>query len=61
MKITQLTHHDLDGYGASTVAGTRAAVSFIKHFVAANAKRAPERRHRLAVLDHHASSLDRLA
>ena len=105
MKITQLTHHDLDGYGASTVAGSRAAVarvihvsrysdvgpvvaaelkrlagaaepemlmmtdlglepvavSFIKDFCAANAKRAPERRHRLVVLDHHASSLDRLA
>ena len=105
VKITQLTHHDLDGYGASTVAGSRAAVarvihvsrysdvgpvvaaelkrlagaaepemlmmtdlglepvavSFIKDFCAANAKRAPERRHRLVVLDHHASSLDRLA
>ncbi len=105
MKITQLTHHDLDGYGASTVAASRAtiakvihvsrysdvgpvvaaelkrlggaaepetllmtdlglepvAVSFIKDFVAANAKRPPERRHRLVVLDHHASSLDRLA
>ena len=105
MKITQLTHHDLDGYGASTVAATRAAiarvihvsrysdvgpvvaaelkrlggaaepemllmtdlglepvaVAFIKDFVAANARRAPERRHRLLVLDHHASSLDRLA
>ncbi|WP_237478919.1 dimethylmenaquinone methyltransferase [Lichenibacterium dinghuense] len=105
MKITQLTHHDLDGYGASTVAASRAAigrlvhvarysdvgpvvaaelkrlggaaepemllmtdlglepvaVSFIKDFVAMNAKRPPERRHRLVVLDHHASSLDRLS
>ena len=105
VKITQLTHHDLDGYGASTVAASRAAVgrvvhvsrysdvgpvvaaelkrlggaaepemllmtdlglepvavSFIRDVVAMNARRPPERRHRLVVLDHHASSLDRLA
>ncbi len=103
--ITQLTHHDLDGYGASTVAATRAAiarvihvsrysdvgpvvaaelkrlggvaepetmlmtdlglepvaVSFVKDFAALNARRPDGRRHRLVVLDHHASSLDRLA
>ena len=105
MKITQLTHHDLDGYGASTVVGLRAdvdrvvhvsrysdvgpvvaaelhrlaraaepemvlmtdlglepvAVAFIKDVVALNARRDVERRHRLVVLDHHASSLDQLA
>ena len=105
MKTTQLTHHDLDGYGASTVVGayavvdrivhvprysdvgpvvaaelqrlTRAgapemllmtdlgleavAVSFLKNFAAMNAKRAEDKRHRLVVLDHHASSLDQLA
>ena len=37
------------------------AVSFIKDFVALNARRPPERRHRLVVLDPHASSLARLA
>lgn len=31
MKITQLTHHDLDGYGASTVVGAFADVSRIVH------------------------------
>ncbi|MDX7950011.1 dimethylmenaquinone methyltransferase [Lichenihabitans sp. Uapishka_5] len=105
MKITQLTHHDLDGYGASTVVGAYAdvgrivhvsryadvgpvveaelgrlrrtdepetlmmtdlglepvAVTFLKNFAALNAKRGPERAHRLIVLDHHASSLDQLA
>ena len=105
MTITQLTHHDLDGYGAATVVGAFAAVgrtvhvsryadvgpvveaelgrlrraaepetliltdlglepvavTFIKNFVALNAKRGPERGHRLIVLDHHASSLDQLA
>ncbi len=105
MKITQLTHHDLDGYGASTVVGAQAevdrvvhvarysdvgpvvaaelhrmaraaepemllmtdlglepvAVTFIRDVVALNARRAAERRHRLIVLDHHASSLDQLA
>jgi oligoribonuclease NrnB/cAMP/cGMP phosphodiesterase (DHH superfamily) len=105
LPITQLTHHDLDGYGASTVVGLHAdvgrvvhvprysdvgpvveaelkrltgagdpdllvmtdlgleavAVSFLKAFAAMNAKRPPERRHRLVVLDHHASSIDQLA
>ena len=105
MRITQLTHHDLDGYGASTVVASRAAVarvvhvarysdvgpvvaaelkrlagtaepemllmtdlglepvavSFIKDVVALNGRRAAEGRHRLVVLDHHASSLDQLA
>ncbi len=31
MKITQLTHHDLDGYGASTVVGAFADVSRVVH------------------------------
>ena len=31
MNVTQITHHDLDGYGASTVAGTYAALSSIVH------------------------------
>ena len=31
MKITQLTHHDLDGYGASTVVGAYADVSRVVH------------------------------
>ena len=31
MKITQLTHHDLDGYGASTVVGTHAEVGRVVH------------------------------
>ncbi len=31
MKITQLTHHDLDGYGASTVVGSYADVSRVVH------------------------------
>lgn len=105
MTITQLTHHDLDGYGASTVARAYAevsrvahvsrytdvgpvvetelkrlrrveqpemllmtdlglepvAVTFIKAFAAMNAKRGPDRSHRLIVLDHHASSVDQLA
>jgi uncharacterized protein len=105
MRITQLTHHDLDGYGASTVVSAFAevarvvhvsryadvgpvveaelgrlrraeqpemliltdlglepvAVTFIKNFAAMNARRGPERGHRLLVLDHHASSLDQLA
>ncbi|MGI3898976.1 MAG: hypothetical protein ACRYGP_00885 [Janthinobacterium lividum] len=105
MKLTQLTHHDLDGYGAATVVAARAdadrvvhvarysdvgpvvaaelhrlaktaepetllmtdlglepvAVSFIKDFVELNGRRAPDRHHRLVVLDHHASSLDQLA
>ena len=104
MKITQLTHHDLDGYGASTVVGAYAdvsrvlhvsryadvgpvvetelqrlgrvsepemlimtdlglesvAVTFIKNILAMNAKRPSDGRHRLLVLDHHASSVDQL-
>lgn len=31
MKITQLTHHDLDGYGAATVAGAYAKIARIVH------------------------------
>ena len=31
MKITQLTHHDLDGYGASTIVGAYADVSRVVH------------------------------
>ena len=105
MKTVQLTHHDLDGYGASTVVGTYAhvgrvvhiarysdvgpvveaelarlkrsaaaemlimtdlgleapTVSFIKEVMAMNAARAPTPRHRLIVLDHHASSIGQLA
>lgn len=105
MKLTQITHHDLDGYGAATVVRARAAVdriihvsrysdvgpvvaaelarlgragaperllmtdlgleapavAFIRDVVALNARRAPEKRHALVVLDHHASSLDQLA
>ena len=105
MKLTQITHHDLDGYGAATVVRSRAdvdrivhvsrysdvgpvvsaelarlgrageperllmtdlgleapAVAFIRDMVALNARRPPEKRHDLVVLDHHASSLDQLA
>ena len=105
MKIVQLTHHDLDGYGASAVVGAYADVSrvvhiarysdvgpvveaelarlkrsaaaemlimtdlgleaptvtFIKEVAAMNGARAPETRHRLVVLDHHASSVGQLA
>lgn len=105
MDITQISHHDLDGYGASIVAGHLAdvkrvvhvprysdvagvlqtegdrlarasasemllvtdlsleadAVRFVKSFVAANGKRPEDRRHRLVVLDHHASSVEHLA
>lgn len=104
MTITQITHHDLDGYGASTVVGQFAdvsrivhvprysdvgpvvetelkrlgktadpemilmtdlgleavAVSFIKSFAALNRRREEAARHRLIVLDHHASSVDQL-
>lgn len=104
MNATQITHHDLDGYGASTVAAAcrdiasvvhvprygdvgpvveselkrlgRAAepemilvtdlgledvaVKFIRSFAALNRRRDPAAPHRLVVLDHHASSLDRL-
>ena len=103
MRLTQLTHHDLDGYGASTVAAACADVTRIVHiprysdvgpvlddevkrlgkaatsetllmtdlgleeqtiagfkrFAAMNKKRETEK-HRLVVLDHHASSLDQL-
>ena len=31
MKITQLTHHDLDGYGASTVAAAHADIARVVH------------------------------
>lgn len=105
MHVTQISHHDLDGYGACVVAGSVAsvkrvvhvprysdvgavlqmegerlakasvpelllvtdlsleadAVQFIKSFAASNLKRPEERRHRLVVLDHHASSLEHLA
>ncbi|GJE53727.1 MULTISPECIES: dimethylmenaquinone methyltransferase [Methylobacterium] len=104
MDVTQISHHDLDGYGACIVAGNFAdvkrvvhvprysdvgavlqaegerlakasaaelllvtdlslegdAVRFIKGFAAANLKRPEERRHRLVVLDHHASSVEHL-
>ncbi|GJD29776.1 hypothetical protein PMNALOAF_1013 [Methylobacterium adhaesivum] len=104
MTVTQITHHDLDGYGASTIVGrfvpvsrivhvprysdvgpvvegelkrlgrTRkpetliltdlglepVAVTFIRNFAAMNRGRPEEERHRLIVLDHHASSIDRL-
>lgn len=104
MNVTQITHHDLDGYGASTVVGSyvelasivhvpryadvgpvaeeeirrlgraRAtellivtdiglediAVKFIQNFAALNRRRDDDARHRLIVLDHHASSIDRL-
>ena len=105
MNATQITHHDLDGYGASTVVGSYlplttivhvpryadvgpvvegelkrlakvaapelllvtdlgledVAVKFIRSFAALNRRRDADARHRLIVLDHHASSLDRLA
>lgn len=105
MNVTQISHHDLDGYGACIVAGHVAnvkrvvhvprysdvgvvlqtenerlanasaaelllvtdlsleadAVQFIKNFAAANLKRPEERRHRLVVLDHHASSIEHLS
>lgn len=104
LNITQITHHDLDGYGASTVVGQFAevarivhvprysdvgpvvetelkrlgkasapemivmtdlgleavAVTFLRNFAALNRRREPEARHRLVVLDHHASSVDQL-
>lgn len=102
--LTQITHHDLDGYGASTVAAAFAPVSrvvhvarysdvgpvvedelkrlraaaapeillmtdlgleeptiaFLRRFATMNRGRAEEARHRLVVLDHHASSIDQL-
>jgi oligoribonuclease NrnB/cAMP/cGMP phosphodiesterase (DHH superfamily) len=104
LNATQITHHDLDGYGASTVVGSyvdlarivhvprysdvgpvaaaelerlaRAAetelliitdlgledvaVKFIQSFAALNRRRDEGVRHRLIVLDHHASSIDRM-
>jgi oligoribonuclease NrnB/cAMP/cGMP phosphodiesterase (DHH superfamily) len=104
LNVTQITHHDLDGYGASTVVGSfvdvarivhvpryadvgpiveeelkrlnKAAetemviitdlgleagtVKFIQSFAAMNLRREETARHRLIVLDHHASSADRL-
>ncbi|KQP92382.1 dimethylmenaquinone methyltransferase [Methylobacterium sp. Leaf113] len=104
MNITQITHHDLDGYGASTVAGQfvdvarivhvprysdvgpvvetelkrlgkvavpemilmtdlgleAVAVTFIRNFAALNRRREPAARHKLIVLDHHASSVDQM-
>ncbi|KAB1076645.1 dimethylmenaquinone methyltransferase [Methylobacterium soli] len=104
MNVTQLTHHDLDGYGASTIVGTAldvarivhiprysdvgpiveaelkrldkasepellimtdlgleaVAVKFIRSFAALNRRRPEGARHRLIVLDHHASSIDQL-
>ena len=104
MIVTQISHHDLDGYGATTVAAAFAAVSrvvhvarysdvgpvvedelkrlrgaaasetllmtdlgleeptiaFLRRFAAMNRGRAEGARHRLVVLDHHASSIDQL-
>ncbi len=104
MRLTQITHHDLDGYGASTVAAACAEVDRVIHvprysdvgpvfeeevkrlakaqasetllmtdlgleeqtiaglkrFAAMNKKRESEK-HRLVVLDHHASSSEQLA
>ncbi|MBM0205867.1 hypothetical protein JNW90_24745 [Micromonospora sp. STR1s_5] len=104
MNATQITHHDLDGYGASTVVASYLPLStivhvpryadvgpvveselkrlgsatdpelllitdlgledvtikFIRSFTALNRRRHPAAQHRLIVLDHHASSLDRL-
>jgi oligoribonuclease NrnB/cAMP/cGMP phosphodiesterase (DHH superfamily) len=104
LRLTQITHHDLDGYGASTVAAACATVERVIHvprysdvgpvfedeikrlgraaeseillmtdlgleeqtiaglkkFAALNRRRDEGRKHRLVVLDHHASSLDQL-
>jgi len=104
VRLTQITHHDLDGYGASTVAAACATVERVVHvprysdvgpvledeikrlgraaeseillmtdlgleeqtiaglkkFAALNRRREEGRKHRLVVLDHHASSLDQL-
>ncbi len=104
MTLVQITHNDLDGYGASTVADSLApvsrvvhvarysdvgpvvedelkrlrkasapetllmtdlgleepAIAFFRRFVAMNRSRDEGARHRLVVLDHHASSLDQL-
>jgi oligoribonuclease NrnB/cAMP/cGMP phosphodiesterase (DHH superfamily) len=105
LNVTQITHHDLDGYGASTVVGSfvdvarvihvsryadvtpvveeelkrlkssaevemviitdlgleAGTVKFIKGFAAMNLRRDEAARHRLIVLDHHASSAAQLA
>ena len=105
MNVAQITHHDLDGYGASTIVGSYlpittivhvsryadvgpvveselkrlgtvadselllmtdlgledVAVKFIRSFAALNGRRDAAAPHRLIVLDHHASSIDRLA
>lgn len=102
--VTQISHHDLDGYGATTIVGSYAdvasivhvprysdvgpvvddqlkrlgradatetlivtdlgledvAVKFIQSFAALNRRRDEGVRHRLIVLDHHASSIDRM-
>lgn len=104
MRLTQITHHDLDGYGASTVAAACAEVDRVIHvprysdvgpvfeeevkrlakaqaaetllmtdlgleeqtiaglkrFAAMNRKREVGK-HKLVVLDHHASSSEQLA
>jgi oligoribonuclease NrnB/cAMP/cGMP phosphodiesterase (DHH superfamily) len=104
VRLIQITHHDLDGYGASTVAAACATVERVVHvprysdvgpvfedeikrlgrageseillmtdlgleeqtiaglkkFAAMNRRRDEGRKHRLVVLDHHASSLDQL-
>jgi oligoribonuclease NrnB/cAMP/cGMP phosphodiesterase (DHH superfamily) len=104
VRLIQITHHDLDGYGAATVsAACKAAervvhvprysdvgpvfedetkrlarageseillmtdlgleeqtIAGLKKFAAMNRRREDGRKHRLVVLDHHASSLDQL-
>jgi oligoribonuclease NrnB/cAMP/cGMP phosphodiesterase (DHH superfamily) len=104
VRLIQITHHDLDGYGAATVASACAAVERVVHvprysdvgpvfedetkrlarageseillmtdlgleeqtiaglkkFATMNRRREDGRKHRLVVLDHHASSLDQL-
>lgn len=104
MRLIQITHHDLDGYGASTVAAACATVERVVHvprysdvgpvledeikrlsraaegetllmtdlgleeqtiaglkkFAALNKRREEGKKHRLIVLDHHASSLDQM-
>ncbi|WP_457104471.1 dimethylmenaquinone methyltransferase [Methylobacterium sp. P5_C11] len=104
MRLIQITHHDLDGYGASTVAAACATVERVVHvprysdvgpvfedeikrfgraaeseillmtdlgleeqtiaglkkFAAMNRRREDGQKHRLVVLDHHASSLDQM-
>jgi oligoribonuclease NrnB/cAMP/cGMP phosphodiesterase (DHH superfamily) len=104
VNATQITHHDLDGYGASTIASSYlpvtnivhvpryadvgpvvegelkrlgvaaeaelllltdlgledTTVEFFRRFAGLNRRRPPAAQHRLIVLDHHASSLDRL-